>query len=113
MRDVVDNEDGAAVFVAWEGHLEVEHFHPAAGLCPRLLSIDGLTGRTLQAAVLRGPGSQTDTQQPPQHPTPKLLLATTSSEQSRAVTWVGKTLVQEQKISAIPAGFQPPKGPET
>lgn len=47
MRDIVNYEYCPAVLVAWERHLELEHFHLPSGLRPSFLSIDGFAGRTL------------------------------------------------------------------
>lgn len=58
VRNVVDDEDGPAVLMAWQRYLELEHLHLAPGLRPGLLPIDGLAGRALQASVLERGGAQ-------------------------------------------------------
>lgn len=53
-RDAVDDLDGATVGVARQRLAHAVYFHLAFGLSAGLLSVDRLTGRTLQTAVLGG-----------------------------------------------------------
>lgn len=55
-RDAVDNPDGFAVGVAGQGVGDEVVLHLPRGLGTRLHSINGLTGWTLQTAILRGQG---------------------------------------------------------
>lgn len=53
-RDAVDDLDGSTVRVSGQRLSDAVDLHLAFGLRARLLPVDCLAGRTLQAAVLRG-----------------------------------------------------------
>ena len=53
-QNAVDDLDGAAVGMAWQGLADAVDLHLALGLRARLLAVNRLTRGTLEASVLRG-----------------------------------------------------------